>query len=32
VPVPIVLVEKPGAEPQEIADGAALWVLKARCS
>src|SRR5215213_4876378 len=26
VPVPIVLVEKPGAEPQEIADGAALWV------
>ena len=26
VPVPIVLVEKPDAEPQEIADGAALWV------
>ena len=26
VPVPIALVEKPGAEPQEIADGAALWV------
>lgn len=26
VPVSIVLVEKPGAEPQEIADGAALWV------
>jgi len=26
VPVPIVLVEKPGAEPREIADGAALWV------
>ena len=26
VPVPIVIVEKPGAEPQEIADGAALWV------
>jgi molecular chaperone HtpG len=26
VPVPIVLVEKPGAEPQELADGAALWV------
>jgi molecular chaperone HtpG len=26
VPVPISLVEKPGAEPQEIADGAALWV------
>ncbi len=25
VPVPIVLIEKPGAEPQEIADGAALW-------
>ena len=25
VPVPIVLVEKPGAEPAEIADGAALW-------
>src|SRR3954469_21754135 len=26
VPVPIVLVEKPGAEPQEIADGGTLWV------
>jgi molecular chaperone HtpG len=26
VPVPISLVEKPGAEPHEIADGAALWV------
>jgi molecular chaperone HtpG len=26
VPVPIVLIEKPGAEPQEVADGAALWV------
>ena len=26
VPVPIALVEKPGAEPQEIADGAALWM------
>jgi molecular chaperone HtpG len=26
VPVPISLIEKPGAEPQEIADGAALWV------
>jgi len=25
VPVPIVLIEKPGAEPAEIADGAALW-------
>ncbi|MFC7051381.1 molecular chaperone HtpG [Hansschlegelia quercus] len=25
VPVPISLVEKPGAEPVEIADGAALW-------
>ena len=25
VPVPISIVEKPGAEPQEIADGAALW-------
>jgi molecular chaperone HtpG len=25
VPVPIAIVEKPGAEPQEIADGAALW-------
>ncbi len=25
VPVPIVIVEKPGAEPEEIADGAALW-------
>jgi molecular chaperone HtpG len=26
VPVTISLVEKPGAEPQEVADGAALWV------
>jgi len=26
VPVPIFLVEKPGAEPQEVADGGALWV------
>jgi molecular chaperone HtpG len=26
VPVPILLVEKPGAEPREVADGAALWV------
>jgi molecular chaperone HtpG len=26
VPVPISLIEKPGAEPQEVADGAALWV------
>jgi molecular chaperone HtpG len=26
VPVPVSLVEKPGAEPQEVADGAALWV------
>jgi molecular chaperone HtpG len=25
VPVPITIVEKPGAEPSEIADGAALW-------
>jgi molecular chaperone HtpG len=25
VPVPIVLIEKPGVEPQEMADGAALW-------
>ena len=25
VPVPISIVEKPGAEPQEVADGAALW-------
>lgn len=25
VPVPIVVIEKPGAEPAEIADGAALW-------
>jgi molecular chaperone HtpG len=25
VPVPIAIVEKPGAEPDEIADGAALW-------
>ena len=29
VPVPIALAEKPDAEPQEVADGAALWV-KAR--
>src|SRR3954447_10275858 len=26
VPVPIAIGEKPGAEPQEVADGAALWV------
>jgi len=26
VPVPISIVEKPGAEPQEVTDGAALWV------
>ncbi len=26
VPVPIAIVEKPGEEPKEIADGAALWV------
>jgi molecular chaperone HtpG len=26
VPVPIFLVEKPGAEPQEVADGGALWI------
>ncbi|MEZ0172246.1 molecular chaperone HtpG [Microvirga sp. TS319] len=26
VPVPISIIEKPGAEPQEVADGAALWV------
>jgi molecular chaperone HtpG len=26
VPVPISLIEKPGAEPQEVTDGAALWV------
>jgi molecular chaperone HtpG len=26
VPVPIAIVDKPGAEPQEVADGAALWV------
>jgi molecular chaperone HtpG len=26
VPVPIAVVEKPGEEPKEIADGAALWV------
>lgn len=26
VPVPIALVEKPGAEPRNIADGTALWV------
>jgi len=25
VPVPIAIVDKPGAEPQEVADGAALW-------
>jgi len=25
VPVPIAIIEKPGAEPAEIADGAALW-------
>jgi molecular chaperone HtpG len=25
VPVPIVIIDKPGAEPSEIADGAALW-------
>lgn len=25
VPVPIAIVEKPGAEPDELADGAALW-------
>jgi molecular chaperone HtpG len=25
VPVPIAIVEKPGAEPTEVADGAALW-------
>src|ERR1700756_2788499 len=25
VPVPIAIVEKPGAEPSELADGAALW-------
>ena len=25
VPVPIAIVEKPGAEPAEITDGAALW-------
>jgi molecular chaperone HtpG len=25
VPVPIAIVEKPGAEPKEVADGAALW-------
>jgi molecular chaperone HtpG len=25
VPVPIAVIEKPGAEPSEIADGAALW-------
>jgi molecular chaperone HtpG len=33
VPVPIALVEKPGAEPSEITDGAALWAkLKAEIS
>jgi len=26
VPVPITLVEKPGAEPRDIADGTALWI------
>jgi molecular chaperone HtpG len=26
VPVPIAIVEKPGAEPHELTDGAALWV------
>jgi molecular chaperone HtpG len=26
VPVPISIVDKPGAEPQEVVDGAALWV------
>jgi molecular chaperone HtpG len=26
VPVPVLLIEKPGAEPREIADGTALWV------
>ncbi|AZO53743.1 MULTISPECIES: molecular chaperone HtpG [unclassified Mesorhizobium] len=26
VPVPITLIEKPGAEPRDIADGTALWV------
>jgi molecular chaperone HtpG len=26
VPVPVAIVERPGAEPQEVADGAALWV------
>src|SRR5699024_7758792 len=26
VPVPIAIVEKPGAEPEQVADGAALWV------
>ncbi|CDX40951.1 molecular chaperone HSP90 family [Mesorhizobium sp. SOD10] len=26
VPVPITLIEKPGAEPRDIADGMALWV------
>jgi len=25
VPVPIAIIEKPGAEPSEVADGAALW-------
>src|SRR5204863_7205401 len=25
VPVPVAIVEKPGAEPSEVADGAALW-------
>ena len=25
VPVPIAIIERPGAEPQEVADGAALW-------
>src|SRR5262249_1414598 len=26
VPVPIAIIENPGAEPSELADGAALWV------
>ncbi|MDX8517382.1 molecular chaperone HtpG [Mesorhizobium dulcispinae] len=26
VPVPITLIEKPGAEPRDVADGTALWV------
>ena len=28
VPVPIAIVEKPGAEPAEVADGAALWTKR----